>query len=280
MPQLESIVLAFWATILRKKLIVTHHCEFEFTLPWPNLLTAIISFPAHFVTYLMADKIVAYTKDYADHSFFLKIFKKKIIFILPPVVVGKEDKKEIKKILHDVQNDNGEKIIGYVGRIGWEKGIDVLIDAFEKIASTMNVKLVLVGPYKNVVGDSSIDVVMKKIANNKNIILLGPMAHEKLVNFYKVCSCLVLPSTNNLETFGIVQAEAMVCGCPVVASNLPGVRVPVQMTGMGAIAQVGDSQDLANKISTVLQKTFVNTAKEIFLFKTFETSYSSLFGQP
>jgi len=58
-------------------LIVTHHCQFSFDGNWQNKAIAVISFPFHLVTYWLADKIVAYTKDYAEKAFFLKIFRKK-----------------------------------------------------------------------------------------------------------------------------------------------------------------------------------------------------------
>lgn len=234
LPSIESVWLAWWAKILKKKLIVTHHCEFGFNGPISNRVIAAISYPIHFLTYLMADKIVAYTEDYANHSMFLKLFKKKVVFILPPIKIEKSKDKRAKI---------KEKIVGFVGRIAWEKGLDVLVEAMENI----DAKLMLVGPYEEVAGDKT----YKKL---KKIELVGPIDHEKLNKYYKMFDCLVLPSTNNLETFGIVQAEAMLCGCPVVASNLPGVRVPVRMTGMGRISKIGDAENLAEQINYVLTK--------------------------
>ena len=46
----------------------------------------------------------------------------------------------------------------------------------------------------------------------------------------------------------------MLEGTPVVATDLPGVRVPIQTTGMGEIAKIADSEDLARKIVNVLNK--------------------------
>jgi glycosyltransferase involved in cell wall biosynthesis len=64
---------------------------------------------------------------------------------------------------------------------------------------------------------------------------------------------LILPSINSTEAFGMVQVEAMICGTPVVATDLPGVRVPVNMTGMGRIVRPKDSQSLAESIIDVLE---------------------------
>jgi glycosyltransferase involved in cell wall biosynthesis len=255
LPSIESFWLALWGRIFRKNIIVTHHCEFMFTGSLSNKLIAFLSWPIHFFVYLLANNIVAYTKDYASHSSFLKIFKNKIIFILPPI--------KIKSINHNKQN---KMIIGYVGRIAWEKGLDRLIEIIPKLKSELgdNFEMWWVGPYKNVKGDN----FYKKLKIKKEIKLIGPVDHENLNKYYAKMDCLVLPSTDNLETFGIVQAEAMVCGVPVVASNLPGVRVPVLTTGMGEIASVTDNNDLAKKIIMVIKNKikYINRAKNLNLF--------------
>ena len=72
--------------------------------------------------------------------------------------------------------------------------------------------------------------------------------------FLGAIDCLVVPSVNSTESFGLVQAEAMLCGTPVVASDLPGVRQPVRMTGMGEIVPVGDETALAAAILRVLDE--------------------------
>ena len=266
LPSIESFWLALWARIFNKKLIVTHHCEFQINGELSNALIGIATYPIHFLTYLLADQIVAYTDDYAKTSIFLRFFKNKIVYILPPIKV-EETKQKIEL--------GKDKIVGFVGRIGWEKGLGYLIEAMKDIGA----KLILVGPYKDVVGDKSYEK-LKKIISDK-VVFYGPIAHENLKSFYDVCDCLVLPSINNLETFGIVQAEAMICGVPVVASNLPGVRVPVQMTGMGEICKIKDSVDLGKKIELVLnngKKYYQQRAKnlELFDYKKTIDSYERL----
>lgn len=270
LPSIESFWLALWGKILSKKVIITHHCEFGFNGNLSNKIVAILSFPNHYLTYLMADKIVAYTKDYANNSMFLKMFKKKLVYILPPIKIKNRNEKL------DFRDKKREKMVGYVGRIAWEKGLTYLIEAMKKV----NAKLILAGPYREVVGDKTYDVIKRNL--NGKIKLAGSIEHEKLNSFYKIIDCLVLPSTNNLETFGIVQAEAMKCGVPVVASNLPGVRVPVQMTGMGEICEIKDANDLAKKINLVLKngkKYYQKRAKNLdkFDYKKTVEEYKKLF---
>jgi glycosyltransferase involved in cell wall biosynthesis len=70
--------------------------------------------------------------------------------------------------------------------------------------------------------------------------------------FFHSLDVLVVPSTNSTESFGLVQVESMLCGTPVVASNLPGVRQPIAMTGMGRVVPVADPPALAEAVNAVL----------------------------
>jgi len=56
----------------------------------------------------------------------------------------------------------------------------------------------------------------------------------------------VLPSIN--ESFGIVQVEAMSFGCPVIAGDYPGMRVPIGISGMGVIIPLQNPEKLADAI--------------------------------
>lgn len=272
LPSIESFWLALWGKVFHKKVIVTHHCEFMFTGTFANKLIAILSWPIHFFVYLWADKVVAYTEDYAKYSSFLKIFNKKVVFILPPIKINKISKKQ--------QTISKKYVIGYVGRIAWEKGLDRLIDIIPLLRKEVDFEMWWVGPYKNVKGDKYYGNLKFKISNLKKYIkMIGPIEHEKLNQYYAQMDCLVLPSTDNLETFGIVQAEAMVCNVPVVASNLPGVRVPVTMTGMGEIASVTDNNDLAEKIIRVLTNKYLpNESVKLFDYKKTVDRYEEIFG--
>src|SRR5690606_18392905 len=93
------------------------------------------------------------------------------------------------------------------------------------------------------------------IAQNKDHYQqLGALHGEELTAFYKNLDVLVIPSLNSTESFGLVQIEAMMNGAPVVASNLPGVRQPVTMTGMGEVVPIGDHEALAAAVIAILNE--------------------------
>jgi glycosyltransferase involved in cell wall biosynthesis len=102
--------------------------------------------------------------------------------------------------------------------------------------------------------------------------------------FFKTCDVTVLPSLNSTESFGLVQIESMICGTPVVASELPGVRQPVVMTGMGEIVPPRDPEALAGAILRILdhRQSYLRPPETIakrFAPETIAEQYEALFAE-
>jgi glycosyltransferase involved in cell wall biosynthesis len=112
------------------------------------------------------------------------------------------------------------------------------------------------GQSENVMGEQAYAARLlpriRELERSGNWKFLGNLSPEEMAAFYPNLSVLVVPSLNSTEAFGLVQIEAMLNGVPCVASALPGVRMPVQMHGMGRIAAIGDPASLAKGILDVL----------------------------
>ena len=74
---------------------------------------------------------------------------------------------------------------------------------------------------------------------------------QELANFYAACDVIILPS--DTECFALVQVEAMLSGTPMVMTDIPGGRVPVQVTGMGKLAKQGDWESIGHAVVDILQ---------------------------
>ena len=114
-------------------------------------------------------------------------------------------------------------------------------------------------------------------------LFLGNLSSDSLGAFYKAIDVLVLPSINQTEAFGMVQAEAMISGTPVIASNLPGVRMPIRMTKMGIITEPKNTEQISQAILSILKNKskftndkLVKNAQRIFDIKKVYKFYDQL----
>ncbi|MDP2736563.1 MAG: glycosyltransferase family 4 protein [bacterium] len=157
---------------------------------------------------------------------------------------------------HDNKNkERKNKIILFVGGLDkahYFKGLENLLKALAIIIK----KPVLSSTILKVVGRGDLLLYYKDCVRNlglgENVKFYENVDNSKLVDFYNYSDCLVLPSINTAEAFGLVLLEAMACSTPVVASNLPGVRSVFKNGREGLLVQPGDVNDLANKIMTIL----------------------------
>ncbi len=245
LPMLESGLLSLF--IKKRKIVATYHCDIHLPKSWFNRLIVCAMDCSNLICLARARQILVTSKDYALHSRVAGRYEKKLVEAGAPVKMY--DRVKNIHIAREI------KRIGFCGRIVEEKGIDVLLKAYKMIREKRDdVFLVIGGDYQNVAGGSVYPKLKKYIEKNhmKNVDFIGKIPEEKMAEFYSSLDVLVLPSTNTLEAFGMVQIEAMLCGTPVVASDLPGVRTIVQSTGMGEIAKVNDVSNLAYKIELVL----------------------------
>ncbi len=282
-PNFEGLFLAFFGKIFRKKIISIFHCQVFLA---NNIWNTIINFFLNFSMkqqLMLSDKIVAYTEDYFDSLDNLKQFRKKTVFTLPPIDKTKPNARFLKRLLKMKQNDIW---IGYAGRIASEKGLEYLVQSINRLGIKKNIELVFAGPYgKDVAEENIYYLSIRQLLKKYKIknIFLGNLNSKQLCAFYKSIDMLVLPSINQTEAFGMVQAEAMIAGTPIVASNLPGVRIPIRLTKMGLVVEPKNSEKLSQVILEVLKnknkysnKILVNNAKKIFDIKKVYKFYDQL----
>ncbi|WP_229402368.1 glycosyltransferase family 4 protein [Micromonospora okii] len=135
--------------------------------------------------------------------------------------------------------------VGFLGRIVEDKGIPYLVRAFRRIADP-DARLLIGGNYRTVMGGDNLADVRAEIGADSRIRVLGELRGQEIDDFYASIDVFALPSV--AESFGIVQAEAMMCGVPSVTTDLPGGRYPVLATGFGALVPPRDPEALHRAI--------------------------------
>lgn len=256
LPQFDAAGLALCARALGKPSVLTYHCDLQLPAGVFNRFVDQVVFAANFTAAMLADKIVAYTQDYADHSRLLARFKRKLVVIPPPVVMPAPTPEEVATF-EQAHAPADSPIVGFAARLAAEKGVQYLVQAMPELLRRFpNLKVLFAGPYENVLGEEGYWQRLRPEIErlNSHWEFLGTLTPSEMPPFFGSCDVLVVPSLNSTESFGLVQVEAMLCGTPVVASNLPGVRQPVSMTGMGEIIPVGDAGALAAAIGRVLER--------------------------
>lgn len=286
LPQAEGGPLALIGRFLaRKPVVLTYHSDLQLPPGWVNRLIDRAVFLSNTTAGVFADRISAYTEDFATHSPYLSRFKNKIVVIPPPIQIKAPDATAVAA-LKERYHTNGHCIVGFAARFAEEKGIVYLLNSIplvrEKIPA---VKYLFAGEYRNVIGENVWDRVQPQVQQyREHLEFLGQVPVDQMGNFFGACDVLTVPSINSTETFGLVQVEAMLSGCPVVATNLPGVREPIRMTGMGEVVPIKDARALADAIVRVLQNRdrYVRPRPEIaemFAIDNTVTAYERLFGE-
>ena len=263
-PLLESALVTTLAGRLGKRVVFTHHGD----LVMPE--RPFDQFVEWSVTGLMRQalkgsaRVTIHTQDYAENSPFLSPYKHKLAYILPPVEIPSPVPVRVQAWRRELNLDEN-KLVGFAGRFVEEKGFDFLLKAIPHVLERMpNVRFVYAGEV-NVAYEAFFEEWRPLVERwQEHIVLLGLLKQEQAVaNFYGMCDVLALPSRT--DCFPMVQVEAMLCGTPAVATDIPGLRVPVKLTQMGLLVPPQDERALADGLLEVLthRERYVKSRAEI-----------------
>lgn len=255
-PQLDAAYIALFSSILGKPVVLTYHCDLQLPSGFIHTLANQASDLANRIAASAASLIVHNSRDYAENSSFLSRYLQKVIPVYPPVELAPASEADLDAFRRKFEIQPGQRIIGMVARLATEKGVEFMAQALPRVLERFpQARLLFVGPYQDVVGEEQ--YARRVLASIEGLsahwTFLGVVSPVELTAFFKSSEVTVLPSLNSTESFGIVQVEAMACGAPVVASDLPGVRVPVQETGMGRLVPPADVEGLAQAIIAILE---------------------------
>jgi glycogen synthase len=140
-----------------------------------------------------------------------------------------------------------EKIVLYVGRLVYEKGIHVLINAVPKVLEKVNAKFIIVG--SGYMKEQLLNIVRSMKLEHK-VLFLGFVDDETLLSLQKCADVSVVPSL--FEPFGIVAIEAMAAKSPLVASDTGGLSEIVDHDLTGFKAYPNNPESLAWGIKKIL----------------------------
>lgn len=171
-------------------------------------------------------------------------------------------------------NEN-EKIYFFVGGLVEIKNVDILIQAFN-LLDDKNSRLLIAGdgPDKLV-----LEQIVKKINLVDRVQFLGNLNEDKLIAFYNLSDILCLPSKN--EGTPNVIIEALLCGLPIVATNVGGIPQLIKIGVNGFLVEPNNIDSLAEYLkvssSTKWDRKKLRNSAERFFPDNVKHSYDKLF---
>ncbi len=179
-----------------------------------------------------------------------------------PIVVGNGVNEKVFCPIEEKRDD----YLLYVGRLDYRKGIIDLMKASHLLENDTKILIAGKGP---------LEVnIQKFIRKNKlkNIKLLGHISGENLVNLYQNASMFVFPS--HYEGLPTVLLEAMSCGLPVMASNIPAHRDLIENKENGILIKKGSPEDIIRKINILSDDKELRERLRKNARKTIEKGYT------
>lgn len=177
----------------------------------------------------------------------------KEIFVIPWAVELKRFYPRNMSVLRK-KLDLDSSVVGYIGRLVEEKGIIDFVRSLS-ILSRKGVKfqslIVGGGPYKEK-AKRAID----SLGLGGSVKIISAVPHNEISKYYNCMDILVVPSRTTKgwkEQFGRVVIEAMACEVPVIGSSSGEIPNVIRKTGGGLVFQERNINNLAEKISELLE---------------------------
>lgn len=208
----------------------------------------------------LMDQFLCISKPIADSYQMAGLPMKKLTYIPQGVDVDKfrpiENLNEKETLKIQLGLNHHKKIVIFIGAIVKRKGIDWLLEAWDKIQSKHPDSLLLLVGQDTFTGNDINKLELEKfVAEMKNVVSLKNYnvvftgKKDNVEQYLKCADVFVLPSRK--EGFGNVILEAMACGLPAVVTYMDGVSKETIIHGTNGFI-VNDTMELSDAINTLL----------------------------
>lgn len=145
------------------------------------------------------------------------------------------------------ENNNRQGIL-FCGRIRPEKGPDVAI----QVAQDLNQKMTIVGDRRTGKSNTEFWRHIEPSFNNPLIYYAGFIPQYHIAPYYQAAKVTVLP-IRTPEPFGLVMAESMACGTPVVAFDLGAAREIIDHGKTGFLVKPNDTKSMIQAVRHIIE---------------------------
>lgn len=206
-----SFVIAFWAKILKKPVIVTQHVDM---IPHPNPLVTFVQWVVYRTTgnfvFSVSKRVAILNSTVERFLLSIGVKKEKIVFVpngVDMTIFHPDDTIDVAVVRTRYDLPIDMPIALFVGRFVPKKGFDKLIQS-----ASDAYHIAFAGGSKP-----------KNAADNPTLSFLGSLSPQQLAELYNAVDIFILPSSG--EGFPLTVQEAMASRLPIVISHNPGYDV-------------------------------------------------------
>lgn len=142
----------------------------------------------------------------------------------------------------------GEQLVLFLSLITRQKGADIAIRAVKELESRQGLRLIIAGDGEYL---EEAQVLASKLGVANRVIFTGYVPNERTNEYYGAADIFIFPTLRR-ESFGIVAAEAMACGLPVIASNIGSIPEVIDNGMTGILVTPGSCKELGERIALLL----------------------------
>ncbi len=132
-------------------------------------------------------------------------------------------------------------------RLSYDKGVDILIKTFSKIRLIHGIDLIIAGDGPEL---NNLKKMVKEYKLSKNVFFIGSVDLVKISELLSGALMTIVPS--RCEGGGLINIEAQASGCPVIATNVGGIREYIKDGFSGLIVKPENYEELYNSIEYLL----------------------------
>ena len=204
------MLLHLWLARPRIPLVVTYHSDVV-----RQRVRAALFRPVERRVYRRVEKIILTSELYAAGSRFLKPYAQRQIVVpmgldLEPYLHPSAEHLRAARELRA----NYTPLWFYCGRLVYYKGLDVALRALRDTPGT----LVVVGSGPEL---DALAALARELGVTDRVVFKGNISYLETVPYFLAATAFWFPSNARSEAFGLVQVEAMACGCPVINTAIP-----------------------------------------------------------
>jgi glycosyltransferase involved in cell wall biosynthesis len=224
---------------------ITYHCDLYLPGPAGVLLTRIYERLLLPQTLDRAQRIIVHTRSYGLTS---RALRGRPLSVIPSAV-------DLARFRPDVDGSavrerlglGDARVLVFTGRLVPHKGVDLIVRALADLPS--DVKLLVVGRGPRL---PELHALARRLGVDERIRFCPDVSDADLPQYLRAGDLFVFPSQNRQEGFGLVIAEALAAGLPVVIADMPGVREVIEPGVQGVLVEPMIQHDLVEKLHALL----------------------------